>query len=61
MEKLAIIGINGPVFTEGLVQHTSMCNSLIRSILEVHLPHSPHRSATVNTPANRLHAHSLSR
>jgi len=24
MEKLANIGINGPVFTEGLVQHTPM-------------------------------------
>jgi len=38
-----------------------MGNSLIRANLEVHLPHSLHRSATVNTPANRLHAHSLGR
>ncbi len=38
-----------------------MGNSLICSILEAHLPHSLHRSATVNTPANRLHAHSLGR
>jgi len=38
-----------------------MCNSLICSILEVHLPHSLHRSATVKAPANRLHAHSLGR
>jgi len=38
-----------------------MGNSLIRSILEVHLPHSLHRSATVKAPANRLPAHSLGR
>ena len=38
-----------------------MCNSLISSILEAHRPHSLHRSATVTSPANRLHAHSLSR
>ena len=38
-----------------------MGNSLICSILEVHHPHSLHRSATVKSPANRLHAHSLGR
>ncbi len=35
-----------------------MCNSLICSILEVHRPHSLHRSATVKAPTNRPNAHS---
>ncbi|OIP83308.1 MAG: hypothetical protein AUK44_05845 [Porphyromonadaceae bacterium CG2_30_38_12] len=38
MEKLGTIGINDLIFTEGLVQQTSMCNSQIRSISEAHRP-----------------------
>jgi len=34
---------------------------ITNALLEVHLPHSLHRSATVKAPANRLHAHSLGR
>ena len=53
MENLANIGINGLVFTEGLVQYTPMLIGWLTCIPAVLLPHSPCRSTTANAPANR--------
>ena len=53
MEKLDNIGLNGLVFTEGLVQHPPMFIGWLTCIPAVLLPHSPCRSTTANAPANR--------